>query len=1413
MDFSFADYIIYKYSVFLDPFSITEIKTECLCYPISYASKDTLEGLNTLCSSKDAEDDIIVRQSLEKDLKLWQTPVPSDSITDGAAHIWNTLDSQPLVQLVGMPRIGKTSLLRKISLLAAHSLKSDPNAYVPLLVNCEILAKHPISCKMEMIETCFSQFEEFEAYLREKFFSGKLILLLDEVEKVQCLGYKIIEWISALRTFVNIPLCVIASRYSGYIPMPESKVLIMDIYPIKLQVFMSQTMLSEFQFERFIEKITVNDDCFSEFASTPYMFSLLLELFRWGIVGIEDKISRGKVYQLALKHLLRDFDQCKHWQGLEILAADLLLKDGKLFNIIDIKNLELENVWTDLKNTELFLIHEDKANVSTPRTSEVEVLTESFVEYEIGDIRETPVVNFINNKDTTPKWVANSKDSYINYQIAKNCLEKDIFNSFYSESFRFVHLRFTELLAAQFYMNQIEDSLLHTTSNFLMESSAFQRAFTTCFPSNYLFCRRYREVLLFFASLCSENIFENFVKYLLHKNTPEHLYIVMIILKERGHHPNHRPLLNKFKQDRLEMVKKNYSKGFASASPMIRSAVTQEAIELGLSESETTHIVNKNIDLVLKCNSWLYLKQIHQFTKDSNIRIMKSVFLRLLEVSLQIINNGQRPATNKVLLHKILMMIFISAFDHTELPIINQPCGNQEEVRVSEEATVRISFDKLKIPRSELGLIEKIGSSQKMVMVIEELIQNSPGIDVNLCVRILLLFGVSISKIHMAIGCRFESFPVTYEKIEILKVLKLLGFVTQHTIDIPLICLGSSLELKVLSKEIIKVLNAEKLKKHAINVINKDDSSSFKLLLALRALGSVKKLYLDEEVIFLLVQFIDHYSLELRFEAINSLYKQVKRTGTIDQQEIRKLLAATPHVLRDRLKLIKYDKNLRIVSLKCLTALWISLDKGKTDTKTSTMLHILVKEQVSSSFIVGSPCVLINIFKDFFSKSEEERITVWKCLKLFSPVSDFLEPSDFPYLEQELKHSLRITKEQISALNFIKCNSFRTPNRNSLICSILEIDLDQNATVVEHVCNILIKWNSLHSLKLVIKPPVQISNLLGVQLGKVRQILAVIKSVPESKHTNNWFKGLINQVAESLQWPCKLYPHCNQLLDISADPSFFQSESLPDIFPNEYDISLPKVSLDSVNSDSEEFGPPISILFELVQAGVKSDGLKYWLLWYLKNSSLIDEFHKAALSWSVLTENKEFFNPHAENILNKFLQEDAEKTCVIVESLNFKSDSFSLKIIDALIKGKVKSESASKALGSCMELITSVPLEETLKMLWISGTDTSHMIFLNDCVAKVLKNLVVKSDNQLNSLFKALGTTECPLLVQPIWEYIQKMMRNRPGYQLPSYSLSILEFSSVWEAKFLLSRIKILGLVPVEVSSKESGSSMSTKKI
>ena len=433
---------------------------------------------------------------------------------------------------------------------------------------------------------------------------------------------------------------------------------------------------------------------------------------------------------------------------------------------------------------------------------------------------------------------------------------------------------------------------------------------------------------MMFSSLCSENIFENFIKFLLHKETMEHCYIAEKLLKERGMLLCHRPLINKLKQDKLELAKKFFAKSFCHPSQAVQKICRTDAIESGLAEGDLMTIVNKNIDFVLKNNHWLYLKQLTHLGKDMNIKIVKSVFNKLLEVSTDILNQVTKPAAFKAIVHKVFLSLFLSAFDKSDSPSSNftpaSSCSTPnkyENEKNTEESTIRISFDKIKFPKNEAIVIEKIGNTNKLISVLIDLLQICPAIDLHQTVKVLLTLGCSISQIHIGLAARFACLEDKHERKEVLKVLRLLGFVTQHTVDIPLICIHLDKDLQTIAKDILKLLNVDKLKKHAINVLMKEDSSHLKILLALRALGFTGKQELDQDVIYFLAQFIDHYSLELRFEAIKSLYTLIKPGRPLETPEIRKNLAVVPHVLKDRLKLFKYDTNLRAYSLKCLVAL------------------------------------------------------------------------------------------------------------------------------------------------------------------------------------------------------------------------------------------------------------------------------------------------------------------------------------------------------------------------------------------------------------------------------------------------------------------------------------------------------------
>lgn len=1457
MDISYADYIISKNSNFLDPFSLTEISIERLCYPVAYANEDMIKGWQGINKGKDVEDDLLIRQSLIKDLPDFEKQhLAQTHITDGAAHILRNRVRESLVQLLGMPKIGKSTLLKKIALLAAQDMKQDPLAPAPLLISLENVLKNDISSKMELIEACFSQCEEFEAYLREKFFQGKIILLLDELDKVGEMNSKLIEWIKALRTFVKLPLCVICSRYSGYIEIESIPTLYVDIYPLKLQISMAQNMLSEFQFERFVELITGPCGRFCELASTPYLFSLLLEMFRWGVLGTDKEESRGGLYYLAVKHVMGNYDSSQYWTAFEVVATDLLLRDCKSFNYLDFKNLGLENLWGDVKASALFLLQSERNKIEGEISSDDDMFKESLDgENHIGEVKESlnfPNFKHISRRDTTPQWISNSKESYLNYQIARKCIFRTASNEASSGSYRFFHLRLLEVLVAQNYLNQIEDSLMNAPGGFLMESSAFQKAFTLCLPNNFFFCRRYREVLLFFSTLCSENVFENFIKFLLNKETIEHNYIAEKLLKERGLKPGYRPLINKLKQDKLTFSRKNFSKSFAHPSQAVQKLCKIDAIDSGLQESDLINIVNKNIDLILKNTHWLYLKQLGYLAKDMNSKIIKAIFSKLHEVSIDILNNVTKPGPYKAIIHNVFLSIFLNAFERGDntsnqtnsnyTPPVSS-CGTpNKNDNNTEESTIRISFDKIKFPKNEAAVLEKIVQSGKLIPVLIDLIQICPAVDINLCVKSLMILGCSIGQIHISLAGRFACLEDKAERKEILKVLRVLGFVTQHTVDIPLVCLNLDKDLQVLAKDILKLLNSEKLKKHAVNVLVKEESHQVKILLALRALGFVVKQDIDQDVVYFLVQFIDHYSLELRLEAIKSLYMVLKSGKKIDSPEMRKNLAVVPHVLKDRIKLPKYDSALKTYSVKCLIALWISLDKGKEDSNATQMFHILVKEQIGSSFLVGSLTQILSLVKDFMQKSSEERETAWICLRKMSPILEYLDLQDRTYLINEMKTGLFKEEpyEVKCILKLLLANSISLEDKGDFLSIILNVNFENSSHLIRYISSLLANWHEILSLKSMMPSSLQISPELCKILTKLRVLIDQLYEVLENsdpqlmndlKHLHNWYKSLVNQVAENMQWPSKIYPHRNQLLDISADPSFFKEEMIPEVScsyteldvstgnhmqtdpQRSLDVSFPKHSSDSMITDLEETPPQVELCEQLILAGVRSEGLKHWILWYLKHSDNITHLVKASECWNLISHNKDFYNPCVENVLLRFLYTWPEEVVKAVICIRFKSDSFCVKLVNAMLKGELKTESAYKAIVMSMEMNSPLPLDEIYKMICYNSHESTLMFYLHSSGARVLEALIITSDTQLHSVLKALVSTGCSLLVQPVWNYLMKSLLQKPSYMLTIHAVNILENCNSWDCKFLLSRCRMLGLIPVDMYNKETGSSMSTKKL
>ena len=69
------------------------------------------------------------------------------------------------------------------------------------------------------------------------------------------------------------------------------------------------------------------------------------------------------------------------------------------------------------------------------------------------------------------------------------------------------------------------------------------------------------------------------------------------------------------------------------------------------------------------------------------------------------------------------------------------------------------------------------------------------------------------------------------------------------------------------------------------------------------------------------------------------------------------------------------------ISLKCLTSLWTVFDKGFSDTGKWDIKHILVKEHLATSHIVGTYDQIFAIIKrQLTSSTESMRVAAWECL-------------------------------------------------------------------------------------------------------------------------------------------------------------------------------------------------------------------------------------------------------------------------------------------------------------------------------------------------------------------------------------------------------------------------------------------------
>ena len=206
----------------------------------------------------------------------------------------------------------------------------------------------------------------------------------------------------------------------------------------------------------------------------------------------------------------------------------------------------------------------------------------------------------------------------------------------------------------------------------------------------------------------------------------------------------------------------------------------------------------------------------------------------------------------------------------------------------------------------------------------------------------------------------------------------------------------------------------------------------------------------------------------IRYEAINSLNKLLQRVKRNlnrlkrydDLMQLRDILAVVPHVLKDRILLGKGpDKNLAI-SLKWLTSLWTVFDKGFSDTGKWDIAHILVKDHLATSHIVGTYEQIFAIIKRQLTNPKVAmRVAAWDCLihmEIFTS-TEF----DTEELESVIQKAIETEEDSVrkQALKWLYSTPKDSIDINKYLPALATLFTNDNTKVVKMTASILYKWN------------------------------------------------------------------------------------------------------------------------------------------------------------------------------------------------------------------------------------------------------------------------------------------------------------------------------------------------------------------
>lgn len=383
----------------------------------------------------------------------------------------------------------------------------------------------------------------------ERFKENKVVLLIDGMTD------KILNYINTFDKFAG---CIFTSSYTNLILLPDYNLFILEPLSISLQISRAQGSLSMSNFSDYLEKLSSPKSQFVEFGKIPLFHSYLIYNF-----DRLKKLNRAELYLDFLKHHIH---RIEIWRDLENIAFELIDKEITVFGHKDFKILG-NTMWDQIKHLEIFQKSEPGIYYSVSEKSESDIESENCDEISL-------------NESITEFSAGNNK-----FML------------------RFFNIRLLEIILAQSLLNQIEDSISDIKKPIYIESYEFQKIFSSAFPYNFFFSRKYRDILFLFSQLCQGNLFENLVKYLINMNSIEYCYIAESILnlndyKEYSH------LINKINQQKQELIIKDFSQGLVHCSNYVRSICKSQIESIGVSVHE---IINTKIKSLLFNSSWMMI--------------------------------------------------------------------------------------------------------------------------------------------------------------------------------------------------------------------------------------------------------------------------------------------------------------------------------------------------------------------------------------------------------------------------------------------------------------------------------------------------------------------------------------------------------------------------------------------------------------------------------------------------------------------------------------------------------------------------------------------------------------------------------------------------------------------------------------